>query len=506
MIDRFLAFASQRVLLLGLGIGVLFVVFAWVGWIGSDDARHIDGALGWLWQFPYTPQHHGEFRHFITIPAALSFSLFGISEYSAVLPILTYYFGLLAITLVQVSRRVDGLTALLAILLIASMSIFSVRATVAYADIAEAFFVVTSFWVFLIACRGSRNRIGLLLISGMMAGAGWLTRETTVALLLVYGVLFLCNFGIPRRQYWVMAGGFLIVLACDAVFFLIQTGNPLYRYVEILSARTNFGLMKPVSGQLFNDIGNVQLNPFLDPFLALLVNHELGLLFYLSPFVFWGLWKNKLMSPDVRQLSLLLMLLAGVWFIVTTFAITRYHPRYFTVSAYATAVATAIWLTQVLYKQRPKLTYILSIGLIGVAFAGIYVENRNPLFGERALVKIAQSTDETIQTDPITYRRSLLLLRSHQLVDRVNIEAPRAGSLYLYNPNRVENNVANCEQLPASDWERLDIYKDSPKLIALLAQAIHLDKVLHPSIERRLVSPNSAVELYRVGAISSCPG
>ena len=506
MIDRVLAFPSLRELVFGLAIATSMVVFAWVGWIGSDDARHIDGALGWLWNFPYVPEHHGEFRHFITLPAALCFKVFGISEFSAVLPILAYYFGLIAFTIVQLSRRVDAVTSLLAIVLITSMSVFSVRATVAYSDITEAFFVIASFWTFLVACRGQGSRIGLLLLSGMLAGAGWLTRETTAALLLVYGILFLANFGLPRRLYWVMAAGFMMVLACDAIFFLAQTGNPLYRYVEILSARSGFTTMEAVPGHLFNDIGNVQLNPIVDPFLALLVNHEMGVLFYFVPFVFWGLWKHDSMNRDVRRLSLLFLLLGGVWFVVTTFAITRYHPRYYTVSAYCVAVATAIWLRHVVYELRPKLAFTLAIGLVAVAFTGIYVENRNPLFGERVLVKLAKNTTEVIQTDPSTFRRSLLLLRSDQLVDKVNIDTPRAGALYLYNPNRVKNNAENCSWIPAADWELLGSYEDDPKIIARLVQAIHLDKILHPSLERRLVSPNSAVELYRVGTRSLCLG
>lgn len=60
----------------GLLFAALMVAFAWFGWIGSGDARHIGGALGRYEQFPYLPQRHGELRNFITLPAALSFTLF----------------------------------------------------------------------------------------------------------------------------------------------------------------------------------------------------------------------------------------------------------------------------------------------------------------------------------------------------------------------------------------------------------------------------------------------
>lgn len=499
-------FWEQRklVLLLGLFIGILMVFFSWVGWMGSDDARHIDGALGWYKEFPYLPIHHGEFRHLITLPAAFSFSLFGISEYSAVLPILIYYFCILAFTLLEVQKRFDGPTALLSILLIASMSIFSLRATVVYSDIVEAFFVTLSFWLFLRSCNKSNNRVLLLFIAGTLAGAGWLTRETTVALLLIYGLLFIVGFGIPRRYYWIMAIGFLLVLFADSLFFWAQTGNPFYRYVEIFTARTGFISMQPQSGQLFNDIGNVQLTPLIDPVIALLINHEMGILFYLTPFVAFGLWRDKQMDPEKRKLALLFLFFGLTWFLVTSIAVTRYHPRYFTVTSYCVALATATWLIHVVRPHRPKMALSLAFTVISIACAGIYVENRNPIFGARSFADIAADTDQIIHTDPETYRRSYLLLLSNGSVKNASFEQPIPGDLYLYNPNRIDEDKSRCRWRPAKDWQQLKVIEEEPKLIAILLKASGHIGILHPSIERRLVKPNADVQLFRVGRESIC--
>jgi len=480
------------------------VWFSWVGWIGSDDARHIDGALGWYDHFPYLPTEHGEFRHFIALPAALSFTLFGLSDYSAVLPILVYYFGLLAVTLCEMHRRVDAPAALLSVALLASLSVFSVQATVVYSDIAEAFFVILSFWCFLRCCHRSDGRIPLLLLAGLLAGVGWLTRETTVALLLFYGLLFLLGFGMPRRLYWIMAIGFFLPLLADAIYFWFEAGSPFYRYVVIFDARVSFSSMHSQAGELFNDIGNVQVYPLLDPLLAILVNHEVGLIFYLAPFAVWGLWKDRAMNPSVRQLGLLLLAFALLWFVVTSFAVTRYHPRYFSVAAYAVALASAIWLSQCLFPRRPRFCIVLVALVLCAGTVGIYLENRDPIFGARTLVQVAARSEAVIHSDPETFRRGRFLLRAAGVEPLASLEPPAAGDLFLFNPNRVSSNPGLCRFRPAGDWELLETIRDTPKLVAVLINDLGLTGLMHPSIERRLLRPNAPVRLYRVGEETSC--
>lgn len=499
------AFLPYPLLMLaGLAFAGLMVLLSWVGWIGSDDARHIDGALGWYRDFPYLPLQHGEFRHFITIPAALSFTLFGISDYSAVLPILLYFFGLIAVTLHEMYRRVGASAALLAVALLVTLSTFSVRATVAYADIAEAFFILLSLWLFLRCCERTEGRIALLLSAGILAGAAWLTRETTAALLLFYGLLFLIGFGLPRRLYWVMALGFFIPVIIDAVYFTFTAGSPIYRYTEIFQARVGFRTMTTQTGELFNDIGNVQFHPLIDPLLAVLANHEVGLIFYLVPFILLGLWRDRTMDPAARKLALLLLAFAFTWFVVTSLAVTRYHPRYFTVSAYATALAAAIWFTQSLFARSPKTCLCVAAVLLAAGTAGIYLENRNPIFGARTLSHLAAGSDVPIHSDAETYRRAHFLLLAEGAEARASSDPPGAGDLFLFNPNRVTNKSRSCAFWPAASWETIDTIKEDPKFIAVIIRGLGLTGLLHPSIERRLLRPNAPVTLYRVDKENAC--
>ena len=56
------------------------LTFAWVGWLDSDDKRHVLAGLGWYEQFPYVGPRHPSLRHLIVIPLGMSFRLFGVSD------------------------------------------------------------------------------------------------------------------------------------------------------------------------------------------------------------------------------------------------------------------------------------------------------------------------------------------------------------------------------------------------------------------------------------------
>jgi hypothetical protein len=74
------------------------LAFAWVGYLDSDDKNHLAGAFGWFYDPPYVAKYHGELRHFIAIPIAICFKLFGINEASIVIPNLVYFAVLVVLT------------------------------------------------------------------------------------------------------------------------------------------------------------------------------------------------------------------------------------------------------------------------------------------------------------------------------------------------------------------------------------------------------------------------
>ena len=142
--------------------------------------------------------------------------------------------------------------------------------------------------------------------------------------------------------------------------------------------------------------------------------------------------------------------------------------------------------------------------VVSVGVAGIYLENRNPVFGARTLVQVAATGTSVIHSDPETFRRGQFLLRAAGVEAQASLEPPAAGDLFLFNPNRVSGNPGLCRFRPAGDWERLEVFRDGPKLVGRVVDSLGLMGLLHPSIERRLLRPNAPVTLYRVGKETLC--
>ena len=161
------------------------------------------------------------------------------NEISLLLPNLAYYFGLLAVTYFFLARATNRHIAFIATVLITTLPIFAIRATVVYSDITEAFFVALSFWLFIEATRAERP-MAWLLASGAAAAMGWFNRETVAALVILYGLLFLIGYRLPRPQYWIMACGFIPILAIEAVAMWGNDGEPVLSLCRDVRLQSKF--------------------------------------------------------------------------------------------------------------------------------------------------------------------------------------------------------------------------------------------------------------------------
>lgn len=340
-------------------------------------------------------------------------------------------------------------------------------------------------------------------MSGVAAGCAWLTRETTIALLATYGLLFLAGWGMPRRRYWLIVAGFAAVLIAEAAFMYAMTGNPLHRYVKLLSARQGFSYRGEMQGELFDGIGNVHLSRWLDPLLALYVNHEFGLLFFvLVPAVVW-LFRRPPLPPSMLTAVRLLGMLGGLWFLASAAMLANMHPRYFTVTAYCAAVICALWICYGLWPNRRWLAIGATAVLILGGLASIYVDNRNPLMGERALKDLLAVEQGVVHTDPETARRAGFLLGIAGLEQRVSTERPVRGDIYYYNPNR-ERDIKSSgkdprDYMPQAGWTLIWQQQEQERFSGIVLRKLGLADKLHPSLFRRLSQPNRPVSAYRVG-------
>src|SRR5262249_23718765 len=99
---------------------VLLAVF-YTGFISTDDASYVSGALGWLKHFPYVGVSHWTLRHTITIPTALSVFALGLSEFAVNLPNMLYFLGFLALNAYFVTRYFGRQAAIVTLLLLMTM-------------------------------------------------------------------------------------------------------------------------------------------------------------------------------------------------------------------------------------------------------------------------------------------------------------------------------------------------------------------------------------------------
>lgn len=496
--DRSYSFRLDAVVIILILAGAAGVLaFAWVGYLGSDDVTYAVGAYGWLQQFPYVGGH-GTIRYLITVPIAISFALFGDGEFQLVLPTIVYFAALILLTYGFVAHLLDRVTALLAAILMATLPLLAVQATTASADITEMTFVAASVWLYCLAAT-SRHPLALLLGAGACAGLAWLTRETTVALVLFYGLAFLAGYHIKRWQYFVIGAGFLAVWSCELLYLWVMTGDPLYR--------VNISLHHDSTvTRAYDSAGNLFVHPAINPLLMLLVNQEFAAFFWVAIPVCIALAAGRSMAPEARKVALLWIWVGLVWFLffAVNSSLLPLNPRYATPTAYGAVIATAVFLRHLLCRGRIWTVGILVAGLLTTNLAAIHVENRDYMFGERALTQFVREQNRPVRTDPDTAHRALQLLEWAHSERLVEGGEPRQGELYLYNPIRAgfSSRLVKPEDaskfLPRAGWEVVWSVQPRPKLIGRALQSIGLDRAIPASLMRRLYLPHPGVTVYRV--------
>ena len=483
--------------LIGLLLFVSLVLMSWVGYLGSDDATYARGAYGWLEQFPYVGGH-GTIRYTITVPMALSFLTLGETEFAMALPTLLYAAGLL-LTLAYLCRRQGGpLAGLLIAVCLATNPLLVVWSSIACVDIVEAFFIFLSLAMFHRAGLERRGSTGKLLLAGVFAGLGFLTRETTVFLLLCYGVLFLFGFGIGRWRYFLMAAGFLGVWLLEVLYLWFMTGDPLYRINISMNHDSTIDRSIDVAGNLI-------VHPWIDPLLVVLFNQEFALLFWLLPVAALLLLRDRAIPAQMRSLAILLLSMCAVWFLASAAAHTLLplNSRYFLVSGIAATVIIGLSIHRSLALKRRRAAWLLAFLLISGNLAGIYVENRNFMYGEHQLAEVAARTDETVFTDPMTCHRAELLLRWQNAEADVCIDPVPPGGLFMFNPTRaaspnrlMSEDVAGAYQ-PQPDWQLVDESRPDPKYLGRLLTWLGVDSYLPGALKRNLAGGHPGVQIYR---------
>ena len=487
-----------------LAIAALTSWLGYVGFIASDDGSYSEAAIGWLDHFPYVGINHWGLRHAVVLPVALSFWLGGINELTMMLPTKVYLLLLILLTYRCLTRLVERRTALLASALIALTPVFILPSSPSD-DLVECFLVVASFWAFYFG-SGSRTSPALLLLSGLCAGLAFVTRETSAIIALFYGILFLLGRRVPRAYFFLIAGGFLAVLAIDTVYLASMTGDPLYRLHISMGTVASDNPFHPAIGATsavqkgLDSAGLIAAPRLIQPILVLFTAHQFGpLFFFVIPAGLW-LWNNRGRQEPRFEVARLSGLLGLVWFVTLSYVLVVLYvdPRYYSVTVYSGVLLVALWL-RTLSLQR------ISFGLIALLSVGnllmIYLDNKSLIFGEKTLVAVAGASDEPIYTDPATLNGAKFLLKHIAPGHNVIAGLAPAGGLFFYNssPARLEfhrDSVGRFE--PNATWTLLRRFDDEPKLSARILRASGLEVVLPEGVAQKLDPPLHHCSLYRL--------
>ena len=481
-------------------LAILFLAltaWAWVGFLGSDDVTYAIGAYGWIEQFPFVGGH-GTIRYPITIPMALSFLTFGHNEYAMVLPSYLAMVALLFCIWRSIAHISGVFPANLSLLFLVTLPLVVVQATIASVDIVEAFFLFASVIFYWRYARGE-GQMRDLLFSGMLAGLAFLTRETAIFIAIFYALLFLRGYKFSRMRYLAIAAGFLMIWAVEIAYLWIMTGDPLFRFNISMNHDSTIDRSVDLAGNLI-------IHPAIDPLLVLLFNQEFMLLFWIGlPLALWFCFSG----PDtvLRRFARIILLFGTSWFVCVGAAVTLLplNPRYFLITALAIAIVSGfglhrLWIT--LGRGRTAIAALLI--MLSTNLLGIFVENRQPVFGERQLAEIAARNPEVIYTDPMTRYRADMLLKWENRQAAVRGKIPPPGALFLYNPEKVEssNRFMDAEMqsllMPKPEWKVVETTEPSPEMIVSLTEKIGANRFIPASIWQKLRYRHQPVTLYRI--------
>ncbi|MDA5193133.1 ArnT family glycosyltransferase [Govanella unica] len=504
----------KHMLILGL-VAVLMLSFSWTGFTASDDSYYVMAGRGWLHDFPYVAEFFGTARELVNIPIAASFGVFGDTEFAAVLPTVLYFLATVGLTYAGLLWVTGPAAAFAAGLLMLTVPLFALKATIPSADLALLFYASLSFWLFWRAA-GRPDRAVLLFGSGMAAGAALLSHELALALPIFFTILFLVGFRMGRMPYFLIFFGFLAIIGLDTLYYWIMTGDPLHRF-DLMQAGTVLTVDRvSVPPFSFDDSGNFHIWAGIDPLVMMLSKQEFALLFYFAiPAMAWLATRRLDLAegPAERRvlvLARLLTLLVVVWclFSAIVLADAKLLPRYFMVPAYGSFVAMMLVAAQLWQARRLTLLSVLGVAFVGCNLVAIHLDNRNPRFAERELVTFLKTTREPVYTDPMTADKAELYLQWARLpMSRLRVTPPEPGALYFYNPKSAgqPNRLMTADDMPQfqpqAHWTKVWMAQEQPRLIVRLLDAVHFGPLLPERLYRKLAEPNPPVTVYRLDQV-----
>jgi 4-amino-4-deoxy-L-arabinose transferase-like glycosyltransferase len=494
---------------LSLALALVFIAIAlaagWIGYLSTDDFFYALAADRWLHAPPFLGNTHWMLRHTIVFPMAVAQAVFGRGEISLAAPMLFYGLGLLGLNSYGLWRIVGWQAGLIAPVLLACIPAFTWGASAAVTDVPEAFYITASLWAFYAATRAGlvpRQKAGFYLLSGMLAGLGFITRETAAALLVAYLLLFMTGYG-ERRFYVVMAIGFFLITGSDELYLWLMSGDPLWRlHVTLRGVAADSpytpGFHAPAG--VADPFGIYRHGRALQAILTLFASPNIGFLPMLAvPAAVCLSWRRP--AGEAGRVVGLFVLLAACWFAVLNFGFLSLWvlARYQMVTLTALTVPAALLLANWFARGRPILAALVILVLTSSSLVLTLAADRQLMFGERALVAYASSHDEIIRTDPSTRANAGWLLENAGVQNRVIAAMPVPGGLYFVNHTPRHNWPASwtLRDTPANS-DLVAAYVQPAGPIARVITVLGIAPYLPPALRAKLVLPLRHAEMVRL--------
>ena len=198
------------------------------------------------------------------------------------------------------------------------------------------------------------------------------------------------------------------MFGADWLFYLIQTGDPLYRLNVLLFSHV--GIDNPSIVHVAEGTGNLAVGTRWEPIMMLLINNEFGFVFYAAVAAwFWA--RRKRISFEGQDFVVLLFWGSVIHFVVVGYLMgLRPLPRYFSFLFMPALFALSMVFASSFASKEQQLRRMAAIVFAVLASTGFLLMdlgNKEPRYAEEVLLKAYRDyPGQTVYADSDVCRRA----------------------------------------------------------------------------------------------------
>jgi 4-amino-4-deoxy-L-arabinose transferase-like glycosyltransferase len=489
---------------------------------------------------------------------AASISMLGLSEFSVLLPNLLALLAIVAMLWLSVCRWSGILGSAATLVMLLSAPIIVLSASTITPDLVELALVVGSVLLLLRAAEAAhRQQIILLVAAGAVLGLAFSVRETSVALVAAYGALFLVGYGVRRERYLLLVAGFAAVWIVETGLTWAASGDPWYRYrIDIeqhhpwqqirdydflhpsVSVASGSEQSAQVAGEVSSPevpdvptpprlsseesrgsnaiermarriwrgpstgkpVGPIDVGPAWNPYVALVSNHEYGVLFLLFGVALVGAVASANVRRRIPRQVWVFVLLGICWFVVQTYVVSlRQHPRYYLPTVVGAAMLSGAWVTALWRIGRRRIAGAATALALVVAVLA-YDLQTDPLRPEAILATAAERMKEPIGAPDEVARGSRFFLQTGGVEKYVvEADAKREGLVFVVGAEGESSTPGLGDT--SGHMELVAEWPARPRVLGLLLKPVGVLDYLPASVREKVYLPDAPVALYRVNNV-----